>query len=158
MRDISRHDKCRECLNQRKATNTFVSTMTHTDVSLQIRTRGAISIWHERERKEANICGLEMEIKSLLLVFILVPPSSCLSLPLSILLPHFRMGVHGWVNGWVSCKATAHKTRSFLPGLAYPALFFPNGRLCTWASGQTRHIPASQVFLLLLLELTLITH
>lgn len=110
----------------KKATNTFISTITHTNVSLQSHTREEIFIWHERERKEANICRLQMEIKPLL-VFILVPPSSCSCIlsALSILLPHFRMGVHDWVNGLVSCKAKAQKTRSFLPGLAYPTLFFP---------------------------------
>lgn len=36
MRDISLHDKCRERLNQKKkAANTFKSTITQTDVSLQ---------------------------------------------------------------------------------------------------------------------------
>ncbi len=64
------------------------------------------------------------------LFWCLHPPASPCLLALSILLPHFRMGVHGWVNGLVSCKVTAQKTRSFLPGLAYPALFFPNGRPC----------------------------
>lgn len=60
------------------------------------------------------------------------PASPCLLLALSILLPHFRMGVHDWVNGSVSCKATAQKTRSFLLGLGYPALFLPNRRCaCT---------------------------
>lgn len=134
MRDISLFDKCREWLNRKKATNTFLSTITHIDVSLQSDTRMEISIWHERERKEANICGLEMEIKSLLLVFYFgapVPlPPPCLLLALNVLLPHFRMGVHGWVNGWISCKATELKITSFLPGLAYPSLFFPNGCLC----------------------------
>ena len=68
---------------------------------------------------------------------ILLPPP-CLLLALSILLPHFRMGVHGWVNGLVSCKAAAQKTRSFLPDLAYPALFSPYTRLCacTWDTCQ----------------------
>lgn len=57
------------------------------------------------------------------------------------------MGVHDWVNGLVSCKVTAKKTRSFLPGLAYPALF-----LSKWTPGlgpglavKYEQIPAGQV-------------
>lgn len=58
-----------------------IYTINHTDVSLQSRGGGEISIWHERQRKEANICSSEMEIKSFLLACILVPPSSVLPLP-----------------------------------------------------------------------------
>jgi len=105
MRDLSLHVKCREWLNQRKETNTFISTITHTNVSFQSHTREEISIWHERERKEANICGLEMEIKSLLLVFILVPPSPCLPLPphASFWLLAFYSPISGWeyMAGWM---------------------------------------------------------
>ena len=96
MGDISPHDKCTEWLNQKKATNTFISSIAHTDVSHQSRTREEISIRHERERKEANICGLEMEIKSLLLyVFILVPPSPLPS-PASFWLLAFYSPISGW--------------------------------------------------------------
>lgn len=135
----------------KKATNTFISTVTHTNVSLPSHTRGEIFIWHERERKEANICRLEMEIKSLL-VFILVPPSSCfcILLAFSISLPHFRMGVHDWVNGLVSCKATAQKTRSFLPGLAYSTLDFPKRQLClhlSWWSNAENKCKSGYIFL-----------
>lgn len=50
-----------------------------------------------------------MEIKSLLLVFILVPPPP---LPLfGISLPYFRMGVHGRVNGFVSCFSRGTRKR-----------------------------------------------
>lgn len=46
MRDISLHDKCRERLNhkKKKAANTFKSTITQTDVSLQSRTIEKICI------------------------------------------------------------------------------------------------------------------
>lgn len=79
------------------------------------------------------------------------PPSSpCLLLAFSISLPYFRMGVHGPGNAWVSCKDTAQKTRYFLLGLAYPALFFQNGRLWMHLSSWSIQItPASWVFLLL---------
>lgn len=140
MRDISLHDKCRAWLNQKKQqTLSYLQLPT----PMFLFKAAQISIWHERERKEANICGLEMEIKSLLLVFILVPPSPafpCLFLALRISLPHFRMGVHGWMNGLVSCKATAKKMRSFLPELDYTALFFSNGRLSVHLSGWSNTV------------------
>lgn len=103
MRDISFHDKCREWLNQKRATNTFISTITHTNVSLQSRTREEISIWHERERKEANICGSEMEIKSLLLVFFILVPLILLPPPASFWLFAFDSPISGWeyMTGWM---------------------------------------------------------
>lgn len=67
MGDISRRDKCREWLNQKKSTNTFKCTITRT-VSLQSLSAEEIFIRHGRERKEANICELGMGRKSLLLL------------------------------------------------------------------------------------------
>lgn len=139
MGDISRRDKCREWLNQKKSTNTFKCTITRT-VSLQSLGAEEISIRRGRERKEANICELGMGIKSWLLLgffflfwrplpILLPPPTSSFY----ILLPSFRMGVHDWLNGLVSCKATAWKTRSFLL-----TFLCPNGRKCTCTSWQTQ--------------------
>lgn len=102
-----------------------------------------ISIRHKRERKETDICGFEMEIKPLL-VFILVPLSASLPLTLSALLPHFRMGVHGWVNGLVSCNASALKMRPFLLELAPPPSRFLNVFTC--ADVQTPDEPADCTF------------
>lgn len=94
MRDVSLRNKCREWLNRKKQ-----QTLWH----LQLPTpmflfkgiqEKRISIRHKRERKETDICGFEMEIKSLL-VFILVPLSSSLPLTLFWLLV-FYSPISGW--------------------------------------------------------------
>lgn len=77
---------------KKRATNTFISAITHRHVSLRGRARAQLFIGHERERKEANIGRLEMEIRPLLLVFILVPPHP----PASFWLLTFHSPVSGW--------------------------------------------------------------
>lgn len=145
----------------KKVTNTFISTITHISVSLQSYTRKKDFhlTWKGKEGSKHLWAGDGREKKKVIIISFYFgaphpPASPCLLLALSILLPHFRMGVHDWVNGSVSCKATAQKTRSFLLGLGYPALFLPNRRCaCTWAEclctyrcavnlGHTRRVAA----------------
>lgn len=131
----------------KKVTNTFISTITHISVSLQSYTRKKDFhlTWKGKEGSKHLWAGDGREKKKVIIISFYFgaphpPASPCLLLALSILLPHFRMGVHDWVNGSVSCKATAQKTRSFLLGLGYPALFLPNRRLCLHLSGVPLHL------------------
>lgn len=123
----------------KKSTNTFKSTITRTDVSLQSHTRDEISIWHGRQREEANICGLEMEIKSLLLFYFGTPPTPHPPASFSWLLA-FYSPISGWeyMTGWMvrfPAKPQHRKRDLSCPGL--PTLLCPfqtDSCACTCAS------------------------
>lgn len=85
----------------KKATNTFISTVSHTNVSLPSHTRGEIFIWHERERKEANICRLEMMNKVVIISFYFGAPHP--PAPASFWLLAFYSPISGWeyMTGWI---------------------------------------------------------
>lgn len=91
----------------KKVTNTFISTITHISVSLQSYTREKRfpSDMKGKGRKQTSVgWRWKRKKRSLLLVFILVPPSSSLPLPPSgsqHFTPPFQDG-STWLGEWFS--------------------------------------------------------
>ena len=124
MRDISFHDKCRGMTQSNKSNKHFhIYNYPHRCFSSKSYKRRDFHLtWKGKEGSKHLRVGDGNKVIIISFCFFFYfgaphpPASPCLLLALSIWLLHFRMGVHGWVNGLVSCKVTAQKTRSFLPG------------------------------------------